>query len=387
MKVSVNWVKEYVEFSASPAELAEKLTMAGVEVEAIEKVKGDTVFVCEVTPNRPDCLNMIGVAREFSALLNKTLRIPSTGHLRFPRKPAPVTILDKMGCLRYIGTLVKGVKIASSPPQISKRLEAVGLRTINNVVDITNFCLLETGQPLHAFDYDKLMGGRIIVRRAREGERITTLDGEERTLDSSILVIADQERPVAIAGIIGGKETEVTTSTKNILLESAYFDPVWIRQASRRLGISTDSSYRFERGVDREMVKGGADRALSLMMRWAGGRITHYRDVYPGKNKFNKTNGKISISIPEVNHFLGAQATQRQCIRILSRLGCHVVPQVKDRLFVQPPSFRSDLRQKVDIMEELARIFGYDRLSMSIPEIKISRMTTNPQRIIRVHKG
>ena len=287
MKISLKWLKEYVSIAASPEKLAQKLTLAGLEAEKINAgaVGGDTILELEITPNRPDCLSYLGIAREVAALFNRALKEPKTPNLKFPRLKPDIVLLDKKGCRRYVGTLLKDVKIAESPDGLKRHLNAIGIRAINNAVDITNFCLLETGQPLHAFDYDRLQGGRIIVRRAKAGEKIATIDGVERSLDPSILVIADEKRPVAIAGIIGGKETEVTPKTKNILLESAYFDPVTIRRAARKLGLASDSSYRFERGVDIAQVKSAAQRALSLMKDLSGGRIGAHQDLWVGKEK------------------------------------------------------------------------------------------------------
>lgn len=383
MKISIQWLKDYVAAGLSSEKLAHKLTMAGLEVEKIENIGGDTVFEMEITPNRPDCLNMIGIAREVSAILGKDLKLPKVRKIKFPRAKCDVSILDREGCSRYIGTLIKDVKIFGAPERIQKRIRAIGIRPVNNVVDITNFCLMETGQPLHAFDYDKLEGGRIIVRRARKGEKIVTIDGVERELDPSIIVIADADHPVAIAGIMGGLGTEVSKDTKNILLESAYFNPIFIRRAARKLGLSSDSSYRFERGVDICMVEGGAARAISIICKEAGGQVIQRNDVFPVKQKIRKK--EIRITSEMVNGLLGTSLTLARCKIILKKLGFQVKAfgKGKEGLLVTPPSFRGDINHDVDIVEEIARIIGYDNLPSSLPLIKHSSL---PEDVSRVAK-
>ncbi|OGX07708.1 MAG: phenylalanine--tRNA ligase subunit beta [Omnitrophica WOR_2 bacterium GWA2_37_7] len=237
--------------------------------------------------------------------------------------------------------------------------------------------MLETGQPLHAFDYDKLAGGRIIVRRAKDGEKIVTIDDIERALDPSILVIADAEKPVAIAGIMGGKETEVTASTRNILLESAYFDPIIVRKASRKLGLSSDSSYRFERGVDYPTVENCSNRALSLILKEAGGKIVKSSDIkVTGRNKAAK---EIVIEKEKIDSFLGTDTSVTQCKNIFDKLGFDVKVDKQKVFTIVPPSFRGDIVQEVDIIEEVARIIGYDNLPLSMPSIKVSNISESKE--------
>lgn len=378
MKISLNWLKKYISFNLSPEELSHKLTMAGLEVEKMFSIKGDTVFELEITPNRPDCLSVIGIAREISAILNKSLQYPKINKSVFPKKKCGIQILDKKGCPRYIGTLIRDVNVNSSCPEIKRNISAVGIRAVNSVVDITNFCLIETGQPLHAFDYDKLQGDKIIVRRARKGEKIITIDGKERILNPSVLVIADARRPVAIAGIMGGKETEVTEGTRNILLESAYFDPFLIRASSRALGISTDSSYRFERGVNKEMVAFGARRATELLLTHSKGKVATYSD----DNDFKKgaTPQHIKISKSRIDTVVGENIPLSKCKIILRKLGCDVSLQKKDVLKIIPPSFRGDLKKDVDIIEEITRIIGYDNIPFSLPYIKMVNIAADTTR-------
>ncbi len=381
MKISYNWLQKYVLLKDRPEGVAGKLTSAGMEVEAMERVGGDTVMEMEVTPNRPDCLSMIGVAREICALTNKPLKAPGVRSLNMPGKKCPVTVEDRKACPRYIGTLIEGVDVRPAPAETRNLLQGVGVRSINNVVDITNFCLMESGQPLHAFDYDRLAGGRVIVRRAREGEKIVTIDGEERKLDPSVLVIADAEKPVAVAGIMGGLETEVSGKTRIILLESACFDPVLIRQAARRLGVASDSSYRFERGIDIAGVQTAARRAASLILREAGGRLAAYADVFPARKK--RSSPSVRVSCREMERLLGARIPFSRCKTILTRLGFSVLPSGKQGFRAGVPSFRGDIRSAEDIIEEIARIYGYGRIAPSLPEIRYTDIREDAERPLR----
>lgn len=383
MKISLTWLKEYISIKVPPEKLAEKLTMAGLEVEKISSgaVGGDTHLELEITPNRPDCLNYLGLAREISAIFNSNLKFPKNKPFKFPKQKTDITIEDPKSCSRYIGTFIQNVNIAQSPDWLKRHLESMGSRAINNAVDITNFCLFETGQPLHAFDFDKLQGGKIIVRRARQDETIVTLDGIERKLDPSILVIADARRPVAIAGIMGGKETEVTEKTKNILLESAHFDPIVIRRGGRLLGLSSDSSYRFERGVNKFGVETASLRATALILECAGGSLAAHRDLFISNQKSVKK--EIFLPLEEINNRLGSALTMQKCRMVLEKLGCSVLIKNKNVFKVVPPDFRNDFKTNVDAIEEIARIVGYDQLPSSLPSLRISSMAENPKRAFK----
>lgn len=381
MKISVEWLKNYVTFSLPPEKLAHRLTLAGHEVEHIEDVDGDAVMDLEVTPNRPDCLNMWGMAREIAAVLNRPLRFPKIRKATAVQSKCAIDILDREGCPRYIGTVVKGVRVGPSPEWLKRRLLSIGLRPINNIVDITNFVLMETGQPLHAFDYDRLEGQKIIVRRARKGEAIRTLDGQDRQLSDNILVIADARQPVAIAGIMGGERTEVTERTQNILLESAYFDSVLVRRGGRALGLSSEASYRFERGVDMERVDLAADRAIMLIRELAGGNVCQRNDVsLPRARKVRK---EIVVSRSQTEAILGSPVPMKKMRLILKKLDFKIKAQGLDRISVIPPSFRQDVNRAEDIYEEVARIIGYDQLDASIPRISLSGLSVNQSRIIK----
>lgn len=379
MKLSLNWLRDYVEHGADEELLAHKLTMAGLEIEAVENVGGDTVFELEITPNRADCLSTIGLAREVSAVFDKPLKEPKISVPKIPARKVPISIADTGDCSLYLGTLIEGAAVGPAPEHIQSRLRAVGIRPISNLVDITNFCLMEYGQPLHVFDFDKLEGGRIEVRRARKGEKIVTLDGIERELDPSILVIADAVRPVAIAGIMGGKDTEVGPHTKNVLLESAHFDPILTRRASRKLGVSSDSSYRFERGIDPAGVARTSGRALQLILESAGGTAA-------GSGKAGSTvikKGKaVSLSPEQVSDAIGMNVTGAKIKKIFKKLNFTVEPSARG-LKVVPPSARRDITDPVDLVEEVARVIGYDNIPEAMPVIGENTIPSNEQRAIR----
>ena len=381
MKVSLSWLKRYVDWDDSIAELSRKLTMAGLEVEKIEKISGESVFELEITPNRADCLSMLGISREVSAIFNKKLIVPTIKKVNFSKKKIPIEIKDKQACSYYMGVLIESVNIKKSSADILKPLKAIGIREVNNLVDITNFCLMETGQPLHVFDYDKIEGGKIIVRRARQGEKIVTIDSVERVLDSSILVIADAKKPVAIAGVMGGLDTEVTETTKNVLLESAYFNSILIRRASRKLGLSSDSSYRFERGVDFSSVESAAMRAINLIMKSTSGIISGRSKVLGEKPRIKSKSVKISIK--DINSYLGDNISVSKCKTILARLGFTVSIISKENFMVAPPTFRSDIRDKVDLIEEVARVIGYDNIPVEMPHVRSSSLKLCKKRKFR----
>ncbi len=365
MKLSLNWLSRYIDHGLTAEELANRMTMAGLEVEAVHHAGNDTVFEIEVTPNRPDCLNVLGLAREVSAITDRDLKaLPVQSHPDMAQ--VDITIEDKEGCGRYIGTRIEGVTAGPVAADKAALLQAIGLNPISNIVDITNFVLFEFGQPLHAFDADKLEGGKLIVRRAKKGEKIVTLDDVERTLDEGILVIADARKPVAIAGIMGGRDTAVTAGTRNILLESAYFDMGLVRRASRKLGLTSDSCYRFERGVDLAAVAAAADRAIDLILELAGGRVTARRDVC--LREAAAARSAIEVSAKDVRKLLGTDIDPVRSKRILERLGCGV-SVTGDSFSVQPPRNRNDLKIREDIIEELARVVGFDNLAMSLPSV------------------
>jgi phenylalanyl-tRNA synthetase beta chain len=328
----------------------------------------DTVFDISITPNRSDCLSVVGIAREVAAICGIPLRYPEI----ICNETGPpvdslgaVTIDDPVGCPRYAGRIIDGVQIGASPEWLRSRLETAGIRSINNIVDVTNFVLLELGQPLHAFDFDQLAESRIVVRRAHAGERFTTLDGVERDLCQDTLLICDGRRPVAIAGVMGGLNSEITTETTRVLIESAYFQPQGIRRTSKKLGLRSESSYRFERGVDHEGVIRALDRAAQLMLDVGGGRLAAGRiDVYPTPIR----QPTIDLRVDRTNRFLGTRLAAAQMARILSSIEMQVEVLDDNRLQVVPPSFRQDVSREVDLMEEIARLAGYDTIPSTFPE-------------------
>ena len=371
MKATYNWLKDYLDINLSPEELAERLTMAGLEVTSLEKTGSrDWVMDFEITTNRPDWLSIIGIAREAGAIIDRSITLPPVS-LEKGRQDSriEVTILDDQGCPRYTGRLIDEVRLNSTPEWMKERIEAVGLRSVNLIVDITNFVLMEYGQPLHAFDYDKLAGGKIIVRRAKKGEKLLTINGKLAELDPEILVIADQDKPVAIAGVVGGKSSEVDENTRRILLESAYFDPITIRKAARKLLLTTESSYRFERGVNPRGVVEASNRACHLLEKLAGGKIGRIvADV--GRKDYQKR--KISLTPSKVNGTLGVNISIAEISSILKRLDLDVTNKGDKSLEVEIPAFRRDLVRPIDLVEEVARLYGYQNIPVVIPRLSVS---------------
>lgn len=382
MRVSFEWLKDFVDISASPDEVAERLTMVGLEVEGSETIDGDTVFEIDVTPNRPDCLSILGIAREVAAAFSLPLKIPDTeisGTL--PASGVQVEILNPELCSRYTGRLIKGAVICDSPEWLKKRLEKCGIKSLNNnIVDITNYVLLELGHPLHAFDADRLSGDRIRVAKAGKNRSITTLDGIERRLPEDSLLIWDAKNPVAVAGIMGGEESGVTFETKNIFLESACFAPVSIRRTSKELGLRTESSYRFERGTDIEFLKNALNRAALLIKESGGGIINEIVDVYPEK----QTPKTLEISYKRVNSLLGTNIEKGEILEMLARIG--IKTEDSGEVFlVYPPAFRRDINGYEDVVEEIARIFNYSRIPARIPKAILSDGILN-QKEININK-
>ncbi|MBI5806191.1 phenylalanine--tRNA ligase subunit beta [candidate division TA06 bacterium] len=363
MKISYNWLKEFIDFNWSVKELAGKLTFAGVEIEGIEELpSGDFQLDLEITPNRPDCLSFLGLAREIRALNGGQINVPVcqvTEGTQDVNALARVEVEDKQGCPRYLARVITGVKVAESPEWLKKKLESIGLRPINNVADITNLALYEFGHPLHAFDLDKLSGHKIIVRRAKAGESMVTLDGTERKLTPEYLVIADAQRPAAIAGIMGGLESEISSATKNVLLESAYFDPPLIRRGSKALGLKSDASYRFERGADPNILEQAINRAARLISEIAGGQVA--KGIIDVSAQKFPADWVLKLRPEKVCSLLGADIKPERMTEILNAL--ELKAGVSGNVInVQVPSFRADLSREADLIEEIGRIYGYDNL-------------------------
>ncbi|MFA4987982.1 MAG: phenylalanine--tRNA ligase subunit beta [Candidatus Omnitrophota bacterium] len=372
MKVAYNWLKDFVNITLNPKELAEKLTLAGLEVVSLKESSGDSVLEIEITSNRPDWLSIAGIAREVGAITGVKFDMGRFNRLKAKagsKRRIEISVANEKDCPFYSATVIQGVKVAPSPDWLRKRLESLGCRSINNIVDITNYILFESGQPLHAFDLDALKRPFVAVRRARPEEKIITLDGRQVVLNQEILVIADQDRPVAVAGIMGGKETEVTLDTRNILLESAVFDPVLVRKGRQKTGLQSESAYRFERGVDLKGAKTASLAAQELIRKLAGGKVFSYGSA--GASEPSSTTIKVKMS--QINSLLGVSVPVLKAKQILSRLGFFVKVKPKETLLVKVPSFRQDVKSYVDVIEEVARIYGYNKIPMSLPAVKPSQ--------------
>lgn len=342
----------------------------------------DVVLELEITPNRPDCLSLIGVAREIHAETGNALKLPQVNLQEGEtdiREMTSVTIDAPELCPRYAARVIRGVKVRQSPAWLQQRLESMGVGVINNIVDVTNFVLMEYGQPLHAFDYHKLTEHRIIVRRAAEGEQLKTLDEVTHDLTPDMLVIADAEKPVALAGIMGGYDSEITAATCDVLLESAYFNPSSIRATAKAFGMSTEASYRFERGADPGAVLPTLNRAAQLIAELAGGTICAGSvDVYPGQ----QPPVQLQLRPERVNFVLGTALEATDMDTILSRLGFQV-KATGGKYHVTVPTFRADVTREIDLIEEIARVYGYDNIPTTLPRGDIPVPTPEPRTEVR----
>ncbi|NPA93925.1 MAG: phenylalanine--tRNA ligase subunit beta [Thermodesulfobacteria bacterium] len=335
----------------------------GQSIADITKIH-DTVFEIGVTPNRPDCLSILGVAREAAALFHAKVSFSEPGlDEDQPLEGVPIRIDDPDLCNRYVGAAITGVKVAPSPGWLARRLLASGVRPINNIVDVTNYVLLELGQPLHAFDMNKLAGPEIIVRRARQGEKVVTLDGKERELTKEMLLICDRDRPVAIAGVMGGLDSEVTELTRDVLIESAWFYPPNIRRTAKALKLSTEASYRFERGVDPAIQKVAALRACQLILELAGGTYQGVKD----ENPVPYTPREVEYRPKRINRLLGTDISAQDMAAILESLEFEVEKADEDLYKTVPPSFRGDVKAEEDIVEEVARCHGFSKIPTQSP--------------------
>jgi phenylalanyl-tRNA synthetase beta chain len=367
MKLSPAWLREFVDARVDDRRLAQDLTAVGIAVESISGEGKNTVFEMEIGTNRPDAMNHYGVAREASVIYNLLLRGVDS---KLPAAPGnsdfAIEIADRTGCARYTARVVRDVKIKPSPDAIAKRLLLVDQRPINNAADATNYTLWEMGHPTHVFDLDLLEGGKILLRRAFSGETLKTLDGVERKLTPEDLVIADAVKPVALAGVMGGFDTMITAKTKNILIESAWFDPSTVRRTSRRHGLHTDASHRFERGADFEATTRACDRVAVLLLESAGGKldggaidvVARQVDLAP-----------VALHLSEVHRILGEKLDTNEIFRILQQLGFELMPERggDPDFTVHIPSWRLDVEREIDLVEEIARLHGYDKFANTLP--------------------
>jgi len=361
MKISLDWLKDYVQIDQNSETLAETLSELGFPMEGIEYPDGDTVIDVEVTSNRGDCLSHIGIAREIAAAAGSELKLPE---IKLAQDKADVKDLVEVRvdcpdlCKRYTARVITGIKVGPSPDWMKKRLEAVGVRSVNNVVDATNYAMMETGQPPHAFDYDKLSGKQIIVRKAIKGEKLVSIDETKCDLDGNMLIIADADKPVAIAGVMGGLDTEVSETTTTILLEDAYFDPVTVRTTGRKLGIGSESSFRFERQVDVERIDWASQRAAQLIIEVAGGKVAKgVVDVYSSRTD----EMRVKMRLSRLNSLLGIDINSERAVQILA--GLDLKPKLDgDVVTCTVPSWRHDIYREADLIEEVARGYGYGNI-------------------------
>jgi phenylalanyl-tRNA synthetase beta chain len=395
MKISLEWLSQYVSGPITAQAAADALTNGGTPVEVIDTVGDDTVIDVEVTSNRSDCLSHIGVARELAALLNLDFRDLALPTFKQDSAPASSTGLKAVGidapdlCPHYTARVFRGIKIAPSPAWMQRRLTAVGLRPINNIVDITNYVLFEMGQPLHAFDYDTIGDKQINVRQARAGEKLTSLDGHERELSPEMLVIADAYRPIALAGVMGGRDTEVTDRTVNILLEIARFDPLSIRSTARKLSMGSDSSYRYERGIDPTLPERAARRAAQLILEIAGGELSGPLVVAGGSGYSPKN---LWLRLGRLQQVVGVEFPAQQVVEAFARLRMNPILR-GERIDVTAPSYRLDLNLEIDLVEEAARLIGYqhiperEQISIRVAPANLTQKATEMVRSVLIAGG
>src|ERR1700722_3351205 len=379
MKVVYNWLKEFVEVKASPEDLRARLSLVGIAVDAIDDTAAGLVLDAEITANRPDCLGHLGIAREVAAIYRVPLKPLHPNLKEITEKAAGATRVEIEApelCGRFTARVIRGVKVQPSTDWLRQRLEAIGEKSINNVVDVTNYVMFELGHPLHAFDFDKLAEHQLVVRRAQSGEKIKTLDGGEHKLSKDMCVIADAQRAVSIGGIMGGANSEISLSTKDILIECAWFDPISIRRSAKALGLRTEASYRFERGADPEMAELASRRAAELIQQVAGGELlAGVVDAYPSR----EPEKKIHLARKEILRVMGADIPDRDVEGILSALGFHPTRVDANRgsdgslaavWECKQVSWRRDVTRAIDLIEEVARHYGYDKFPPRLPTAK-----------------
>jgi phenylalanyl-tRNA synthetase beta chain len=387
MIVSWNWLKQYVLLDMPVEELERRLMMAGLNHESTAEVGGDLAIDLEVTSNRPDCLGHLGIAREIAVLWNRALKMPAASPKEGKQTAASLTkvrIECPELCSRYIARVIRGVKVGPSPKWMAARLETIGITAINNVVDVSNYVLMECGQPLHTFDYTKLKGHEIVVRRPRQSETIEAIDHKTYQLTPDMCVIADTENPVAIGGVMGGAVTEVTERTTDLLIEAAEFDPVSIRSTARKLNLHSDSSYRFERRVDPEGVEWASRRCCELILEIAGGELASGSvDVgqKPGKRE------PVTLRYSQLKRILGIDVPAERVREILVALGNKEEATKPECVTVNPPSWRRDLTREIDLIEEVARIYGYEQIPEDVAVPMAASTKRREDRVLEKVRG
>ena len=379
MIISLNWLKDYIELDLSLPVLIEKLNMIGLMVEDWEEKGSDVILDIETYANRPDTLGHLGVARELAAALElgmKEQKWPLTEIEQKTSDLADVRIWDDELCPRYSGMVIKGIQVGPSPEWLRKRIEAVGLKPINNVVDVTNYVLFATAHPIHAFDLAKISGRKIIIRKATDAEVLRGLEDRDISLTPEMLVIADEKKPIALAGIIGGEESSVKESTQDVFIESACFDPVSIRKTSKKTGISTDASYRFERGADISFPPRAALMAASLLTQLGGKASKGVADVYPKPRKEKI----VVLRHHRISDLLGLEIDEKFAMRTLASLGFQAEIQQRGVWQVKIPQFRVDVEREADLIEEIARFYGYDKIPASLPPLRVLELPVDQKR-------
>ena len=363
MLVSWNWLTEYLRLEEPVELLTERLALTGLNLESIADVGGDIAIDLEVTSNRPDCLGHIGIAREISVVFGKALCIPDP---QPPTDGAPietvsgVSVEDEDLCPRFTARVISGVKVGESPWWLRKRLETIGVRPISNIVDVTNYVMFECGQPLHAYDLDRLAENRLVIRRARKSEKLTAINNKVYDLNPEMLVIADAIRPVGLAGVMGGLETEIGSDTTNVLIESARFDPISVRRTSRALSLFSPASFRFERAIDPKVTEWASRRCVELILKVGGGTL------HPGLIDLGRPASSrlpITLRLSQIERILGIRIDREVVVRILRALGLESLEVSPTSVTVLAPTWRSDLEREIDLIEEVARIHGYEHIA------------------------
>jgi len=393
MKISINWLKQYLDLKLSPEELVEEMNSIGLLVDYWEEQDGDVVLELETYANRPDTLGHLGVAREIAASQGTSLKernfplVESTENIS---DTFDVQVLEEDLSPRYCGMMVKDFTVDPSPPWLRRMIRAVGLSPVNNVVDITNYVLFSTAQPIHAFDLNKLSGNKILVRKARKGEELKILGGNTIQLSNDMLVIADEKRPVALAGVIGGEEAAVTEETKELFIESACFNPISVRKTWKKIGVQTDASYRFERGTDISFPPRAAQMTASLLTQIGGKALKGMIDIYPKPRK-KKT---VVLRNHRVSELLGIEIEEGFIVDFLKRIGFELENQREGIWRVKVPFFRVDIEREADLIEEVARFYGYDKIPSHIPvlqgidlEVNRKKETEDSIRELLFHEG